>query len=155
MPLAHLRLLSLLASPAASERLERARRPRSGRPYLDPAAFGELVLNLGLQTGDPDLPALALEQLAPAVELYPAKTSLLNNYAIALAKVGRGGEAAAAFRRAIAVDPADARTRFNYGMLLERAGAPAEAVPQYQEAARLDPSMPGPRERLRMLGASP
>jgi spermidine synthase len=155
VPRAHLRLLGILASPGVAERLERARRPRSGRPYLDTAAFGEVILNLGLQTGDPEFPALALEQLAPAVELFPGKTSLLNNYAIALAKLGRTGEAAAAFRRAVDVDPADARTRFNLGMLLERMGAPTEAIRQYQEASRLDPAMPGPRERLRLFGIGP
>jgi spermidine synthase len=154
-PRAHLRVLGMLASPAVAERLERARRPRAGRPYLDTGAFGELILNLGLQTGDPEFPALALEQLGPAVELFPGKTSLLNNYAIALAKLGRGAEAAMVLRRALDVDPADARTHYNLGMLLERTGAPAEAIPQYREASRLDPAMPGPRERLRLLGAGP
>ena len=153
-PQAHLRLLGVLASPAVAERLDRTRRPGAGR-YLDAGAFGELILNLGLQTGDPEFPALALEQIAPAVELFPGKTSLLNNYAIALAKLGRPAEAAATFRRALDIDPADARTRFNLGMLLERMGTPMEAVPHYREAIRLDPSMPGPRERLRLLGAGP
>jgi spermidine synthase len=147
-----LRLLLALGEPSVAPRLEAARRPRAGRPYLDPAALGELVVNLGLQRGAPAFFALALEELDVAARLQPGRTAVHNNRAVALAKLGRPDEAAEAFRRAVALNPADARTRFNLGMLLERQGRSAEAAREYLEAARLEPGWPAPQERLRAMG---
>ncbi|HSN92351.1 MAG TPA: fused MFS/spermidine synthase [Anaeromyxobacteraceae bacterium] len=150
----HRRALFALADPALGPRVQAALRRLPGGWYADPAAFGELILALSIERGDPSLVPLALEQLERAARLAPGRASVQVNLGVCLAKLDRPDEAARSFGRALELDPGDARTHFNLGMLQERRGLLEEAIRHYAEAARLEPGWPGLAERVAALRAS-
>ncbi|HVW21736.1 MAG TPA: tetratricopeptide repeat protein [Opitutaceae bacterium] len=55
---------------------------------------------------------------------------------------GRGDQAIACYRQALALDPGQADTHFDLAAELDRAGLLGEAIPEYREAERLDPERP-------------
>ncbi len=71
----------------------------------------------------------------------------------------RPADAAAAYRRALALDPAAAKAQNNLGCLLEAAGDLAQAARCYESALRADPALANARDNLaharRRLDAEP
>jgi Flp pilus assembly protein TadD len=59
----------------------------------------------------------ALGHLARSAELNPTSPDALNNYAAALATVGRREEALATVRRALTVDPSHEPSRQNLALI--------------------------------------
>jgi predicted O-linked N-acetylglucosamine transferase (SPINDLY family) len=82
-------------------------------------------------------PALAAARRA--VELAPDAIEALNNLGVALDRAGHPLEAAAVYRRALALTASPVLWN-NLGNVLKTAGRMAEAVAAYREAIRLDPS---------------
>lgn len=90
----------------------------------------------------------ALETAEHGVSMVPGHVGCLQVMGTALARLGRHGEADAAFRLALERDPEDAPTHNSFGWALLRRGDAAEAVRRFREALRLDPGMPPARAGL-------
>ena len=128
---------------------------RLGGSSPTPGVLSEFFLDLARRRKDPDLFAVALEQLEAQMVVNPGSYQVANNYAGALHETGRVEDAARALRRAIELNPDLASTRFNLGLMLEQLGRRDEALQAYEAAARLDPGWPKPRERLQALRGRP
>jgi Flp pilus assembly protein TadD len=92
-----------------------------------------------LSSGDA---AGAEPHLREAVRLRPGSAEALNALGVALTRLGRPGDAEAAFaafRRAAIADPADAAIRNNLGNALAAGGDAPGALAEFREAARLAP----------------
>jgi tetratricopeptide (TPR) repeat protein len=81
-----------------------------------------------------ELEALTRESLAKD----PKDDQLQNYRALTLDRLGRGHEAEATFRSAIALAPENAVFRYNLGLLLQEMNR-VEAIEQFQKAVALDP----------------
>ena len=96
------------------------------------------VLELSRQeTGAPDW-AEAARLFGLAVAVKPTFARGWNNLGIAAARLGRGDEAQAHYRRAIALDPAMAAPHANLGAILLQSGQLQAALQELDAAAALD-----------------
>jgi superkiller protein 3 len=91
----------------------------------------------------------ALEQFQAALRLAPRSPVLHRHKGIALRSMGRYEEAAAALRKAVALNPNSAGFHLDLaGLLLTRMDDSAGAVPHLQEAIRLNPRYGLPHRHL-------
>ena len=148
----YLKAASVAREPAVRRDLEARVGPGGGGAFLR-NTLAEVYLGLARQRKDPDLYAVALEQLEAEIVVRPGSYQTMNNYAGVLYETGRLDEAIRALRRAVDLNPALATTRFNLGLFLENQGNLAEAAREYEAAARLEPGWQKPRERLAALRA--
>ena len=85
--------------------------------------------------------ATAAAVLARGVKRFPTHPELGNNYANALAGLGRLAEAAAIFERVLALRPAFPEALNNYGSVLEKLGRLDEAAVRFRAAIALAPGL--------------
>ncbi len=91
-----------------------------------------------LGTAETDL-AASVELSALAASRPDAGAAVHLQHGDALLRLGRGGEAAAAYRRALEADPASAHARYGLAQAAGAAGDLAEAADLLAEATRLEP----------------
>ncbi len=87
-------------------------------------------------------PARALAEFDLALAGAPDYVEALVSKAQVLEILGRGPEAEAAYRRALAADPFSTRVRLLYGVFLAKAGRRDEAREQFEAGRRIDPTNP-------------
>ncbi|MCC7174271.1 MAG: tetratricopeptide repeat protein [Bryobacterales bacterium] len=91
-----------------------------------------------------DIPKEGLVRIeVPAAEFY----RLFDN-ALELASKGRHQEAAAEWKKALALEPDNAKAHTNLGISLSRLGASAEAVVEFRRAVQLRPNYPEAHNNL-------
>ncbi len=95
----------------------------------------------------------AEKMLRPWQALPSAPARLLNDYAFALARLNRGDEAVAVYRRAIEADPGYAFAHFGYANLLQDRGDLSAAAEQYAEALTINGDWPEALDKLAWLSA--
>jgi tetratricopeptide (TPR) repeat protein len=83
----------------------------------------------------------ACQHHARAAVLNPNNQNVQNNYAVALAVLGRYTEAYRAARKALFLNPSFAAAELTVANILNEAGWPERAIIHYQKATALDPSM--------------
>lgn len=116
-------------------------RLRSSRSYLDE---GNVYCAVGQWER-------AVDRFSRAVEQEPDLAAAHYNRALALARLGRPGEALAGYDRAAALTPDDADIFNNRGLLLLDTGETARARADFERAALLAPSDPAPLVNLGLL----
>jgi tetratricopeptide (TPR) repeat protein len=101
----------------------------------------------------------ATKELGDAAALNETDASIVFGYAFVLRRAGRLDEAAAEFRKAIAVDPYYANSYLYLGRIEESQGRTAEAIASYQafvdHAAHDEAQLPETVERIIRLSAAP
>jgi tetratricopeptide (TPR) repeat protein len=132
----------------------------------DQAERAETILKLGSlkvprpQLVQQDLISLLLQQgrlqdvlprLAAYVSDYPNDADMLHNYAILLARIGRGEAAMDAARELIRLEPEDPRGYIDLGVLLARAGRAAEARDVFSAGLQRNPDNEDLRHNLEQL----
>jgi Flp pilus assembly protein TadD len=95
----------------------------------------------------------AVEDFARAVKENPDAPVIVENYAGALAAVGREKEAIAFYRRTLTLDPQGYEAHMKLGYLLTRNGQDAEAEREWMFAKALRPRSPEPYVYLSMMYA--
>lgn len=133
--------------PEAAERLTQA---LAKDPRLAEAHY--LLGLIRQQRGDR---ALARASFEAALQIDPGYAEAQSRLAEVLTYQARASEtgiaeAAAACRRALALNPADADSHFHLGWLAAKARNHAEAVRAYQTVLKLQPKYPGARLALAM-----
>jgi tetratricopeptide (TPR) repeat protein len=129
--------------------MEAVRRHQAG--HLDAAAAGYARI-LGLDPDHADALHLsgliahqrgdnlrARDLIGKAIKGNPRNAAYHSNLGAALLAMDRTGEAAAAFRRALALDPAHADAHNNLGNVMMREGRPADAEACYRRAIAARP----------------
>jgi len=81
----------------------------------------------------------AFHHYTEAIRIMPTQPDYLNNIAGILNRLGRPEEAAACYRKAIALQDNNALPHFNYAYLLACQGKFDEAVPHFQKVLALNP----------------
>jgi len=81
----------------------------------------------------------AFHHYTEAIRIMPTQPDYLNNIAGILNRLGRPEEAAACYRKAIALQDNNALPHFNYAYLLACQGKFDEAVPHFQRVLALNP----------------
>jgi tetratricopeptide (TPR) repeat protein len=119
---------------------------RSLQIKADPAVEGRLALSRGNFDH-------ARAKLAEAVNVNPSDADLRNDYAVALARMGKDAEAQSEYGEALRLNPNLYDARMNYGALMSRLERDAAAAQQFAEAARLRPRSPEPHVYLALLEA--
>ena len=110
-------------------------RDASGRPTVEPSPAGGSV---GVST-DPALEATRADY-EQKLTGRPQDPELLNKLGQVLERMGRAGEAAARFERAVALAPLEPTYRLNLAQAAGELGQWDRAVDQYREAVRLRPN---------------
>jgi tetratricopeptide (TPR) repeat protein len=140
-----------LTAPRIGKALDRLRRwlPSADSPWSHvsvPHSSGEVLVRLesGLlaePSGQLRLDfARSDDAAAPSTIAVPEKSAQdLFAEAVALESAGRLSEAAAAYRRAMALDPAEPTFHFNLGNVLYRLQRPGAAAECFRRAAGIDP----------------
>jgi predicted O-linked N-acetylglucosamine transferase (SPINDLY family) len=113
----------------------------------DPQALA-LLGSARLARGDAAGAAEALQQVA---QRQPDSAEVLNNLAVALARLGRHDEAVACLRRALAARPDWAELCLNLGNIHKDQGLLDEAISAHTDAVRL---RPGDAEAHNLLGGA-
>lgn len=83
----------------------------------------------------------ALESAERGLQIDPEDEACVNLRAMALVKLGRQTEAAAAIEGALAKDPENARSHANQGWTYLHRGDPKQAMVHFKEALRIDPTL--------------
>ena len=130
------RVVSQLPKPPAM--------PLPARPIKGP----EVLANEAFERGDF---AGSIAHFNQAITANPNDWALLNNFGLALSKLGRFDEAESAFFKAVAVNTQCASCYNNLGDLEMRRNALDEAELYYQKAAKADVSDPAPYFNLGVL----
>lgn len=133
--------------PEAAERLTQA---LAKNPRLAEAHY--LLGLIRQQRGDRDLARASFEAALKLDPRYAEAQSRLAEVLTYQARASESGyaEAAAACRRALALNPGDADSLFHLGWLAAKARNHAEAVRSYQAVLKLQPKYPGARLALAM-----
>lgn len=140
-------LLLLQNQPgAARAALERARQLAVARPF---DGNGKLFVTLASAERALRDPARALDYVAEGIARAGETAELLAARGDALLELGRGDEALAAYRLAVARDPAAAETHQKIAMLLLDTGNRALARRHLEQALESQPTLPAV---LRLLG---
>jgi tetratricopeptide (TPR) repeat protein len=107
------------------------------------AHLGEVSLQLAMQKTGAERDALitqGIDAWNKAMGLKPEEAGYHNNFALALARVGRFPEAQAELQKAATLDPAHGgRYYFNLGALLVNSGRNDEAAEAFKKAVELSP----------------
>ena len=83
-----------------------------------------------------------ITNLAPGIEMKPVLVQAYRNVAEMQERLNRHREAAAAYRRSLALAPDDARARYALGAALIRLGEHREGAEEIRKARRADPAIP-------------
>jgi tetratricopeptide (TPR) repeat protein len=106
------------------------------------ADYAEAMCNLGLALTESGRVAdlgEAVILLKQATRLHPDDVTAHNNLGLALAELGRFGEAEASYEQALRIAPAHAQAHANLGNACKEQGRLDEAAACYEQALRLDP----------------
>ena len=106
--------------------------------------LGQLALQL-------ESPSLAAAFFNEAIASAPRTSKPYQDMGLALAMMGRYGEAIAQFQQGVALDPADPAAQLNLAVALAEGGRPADARAHAQEALRLKPDYDRAKQFLRAL----
>jgi tetratricopeptide (TPR) repeat protein len=106
--------------------------------------LGQLALQLAS-------PSLAASFFNEAIAAAPRTSKPYQDMGLALAMMGRYGEAIAQFQQGVALDPVDPAAQLNLAVALAEGGRPADARAHAQEALRLKPDYDRARQFLRAL----
>ena len=106
--------------------------------------LGQLALQL-------ESPSLAAAFFNEAIAAAPRTSKPYQDMGLALAMMGRYGEAIAQFQQGVALDPADPAAQLNLAVALAEGGRPADARAHAQEALRLKPDYDRAKQFLRAL----
>ena len=106
--------------------------------------LGQLALQL-------ESPSLAAAFFNEAIASAPRTSKPYQDMGLALAMMGRYGEAIAQFQQGVALDPADPAAQLNLAVALAEGGRPADARAPAQEALRLKPDYDRAKQFLRAL----
>ncbi len=128
-------------------RLDEAER-RLRRALLADPHHPEALHRLGMLALQREAPAMALRWLERALALTPGLARAHAHRGLALYRLGRFTEAAAAYRQALVSLPDDADLHSDLAAALLRAGDPAAAVAACGRALVLDPTHAGARTNL-------
>lgn len=138
------RALAMTGDQAGALQVLQALRPENP---ADPRGWNVLG-QLAMQLKSPSLAASFLNQ---AVAAAPRTSKLRQDLGMALAMMGRVGEAGAQFEQAVALDPADPVAQLNLAVAYAQTGRTADARVHAQEALRLKPDYERARQFLRVL----
>jgi tetratricopeptide (TPR) repeat protein len=106
--------------------------------------LGELALQL-------ESPSLAAAFFNEAIAAAPRTSKPYQDMGLALAMMGRYGEAIAQFQQGVALDAADPAAQLNLAVALAEGGRPADARAHAQEALRLKPDYDRAKQFLKAL----
>jgi len=97
------------------------------------------------------MPRVALAFQAHALRLEENDAILWLNLGTIRRTVGSWGPAAAAFKRAIAIDPVNAMAHYNLGAVYDAQKNYDEAIDEYRRALVLDPDLADPRKNPQVV----
>jgi tetratricopeptide (TPR) repeat protein len=152
MTQAHANLgLALVKTPGRREKgieeLETALRGKE-----DDSDYAQVHADLGAAfAADPRQLPQAIAEFGAAVRLEPNAAEFLDNFGVALARVGRFPEAVDQVERALKLKPESPGFHNDLGVVLTLLGRRPDAIAQYREAVRLQPNSAQYRYHLAVL----
>jgi len=103
-------------------------------------AASQALVRRGQRYGQAGRFDLAEEAFRAAAEANPKDAGALANWGIALANIGRTGDAQQRLAESLAIDDKDALAHFSLGAVYDRQGDDARAAGEYEAALKLDQS---------------
>jgi tetratricopeptide (TPR) repeat protein len=120
------------------------RQVKTGNVDLGDPASDSLLRSVADRLSAADRARDAYDLVSASVAKHPDSASLLEIEGLLLVRLGRDGEAQAAFQKALEIDPNYGRAKAGLAGLAAKAGDTARALTLFDEASKASPSDTGP-----------